>query len=88
MRRKTAVGAALVAAMLTVTLDMSTAEFAELQGLPDQARRARLGMPDTCTPGLSAVKVGTGRSGRLTVRIDCKSAEPAEPPPVGSKPPR
>ena len=78
---------ALVTAVLAVILEMSAVEFAELQRLPTQERRARLGMPDTCTPALSAMKVSKRNSGRVAVLIDCDSAE-VKLPPVRSKSPR
>lgn len=61
-----------------LTLDMSLAEFAELQSLSDEARRARFGLPNSCTPGVSAMKPAVANSDRLIVLIDCKSAEPVQ----------
>jgi hypothetical protein len=61
------------ALLLAFTLDMSAAEFAALQRLPDEARRDRLGMAATCAPGLAAMKGGAGGN-RLTVLVDCKPA--------------
>lgn len=57
---------------------MSLAEFAELQSLSDEARRARFGMSNRCTPSVSAMKPAVANSDRLIVLIDCKSAEPAQ----------
>jgi hypothetical protein len=67
-------GKVLTALLLAFTLDMSAAEFAALQRLPDDARRDRLGMAATCAPGLTAVKGGGAGGDRLTVLVDCKPA--------------
>src|SRR5258708_39083838 len=37
--------------VLALTVEMSAAEFATLQSLPDEGRRDRLGIPATCAPG-------------------------------------
>lgn len=84
--RRGARGEALAALLLALTLDMSAAEFAALQRLPDDARRDRLGVAATCVPGLSAMKGSATGTDRLTVLVDCKPAgrpgpRPAKLPP-------
>jgi hypothetical protein len=72
--------AGIVAAALSGIIYMTPAEFASLQSLSNDARRARLGMPDTCRPGLTAVKMSTKRSGRIAVLISCHKRRPPSPP--------
>jgi hypothetical protein len=71
--------AGIVAAALAGIIYMTPAEFANLQRLSNDARRARLGMPDTCRPGLTAVKMSTKRSGRIAVLVICHKREPPSP---------
>jgi len=61
-----------------LTLEMSVSEFAELQSLSDEERRARFDLPDGCTPGISAMRAAVVSSQRLIVLVDCKAAEPPE----------
>ena len=80
--------AGIVAAALSGIIYMTPAEFASLQSLSNDARRARLGMPDTCRPGLTAVKMSTKRSGRIAVLVSChkrRSPSPPSTPPPGHK---
>lgn len=70
--------ASFVALLLLLTLEMSASEFAELQSLSDEGRRARLGLPDGCTPGISAMRPAVARFRQLIVLIACKSPEPAQ----------
>ena len=72
--------AGIVAAALSGIIYMTPAEFASLQSLSNDARRARLGMPDTCRPGLTAVKMSTKRSGRIAVLVRCHERRPPSPP--------
>ena|GEM_PF-5100937 len=72
--------AGIVAAALSGIIYMTPGEFASLQSLSNDARRARLGMPDTCRPGLTAVKMSTKRSGRIAVLISCHKRRPPSPP--------
>lgn len=67
---------------------MSAAEFAALQSLPEQGRRAQLGMPSTCAPGLTALKGDAAKSDRLTVLVSCKAPDQLEQPPAKLMPPR
>lgn len=66
--RKTLAAAIPVLAMIVY---MSPIEFAELQGLSNEARRQRLGLPDSCRPSLSAVKVSKRKFGRVGVLVRC-----------------
>ena len=59
-------------------MEMSVLEFAELQNLSDEGRRARLDLPDGCTPGISAMRPAAMSAQRLIVLIDCKAPEPAQ----------
>lgn len=70
--------ASFVALLLVLTMEMSLSEFADLQSLSDEGRRARLALPDGCTPGISAMRPAVVSSQRLIVLIDCKSTEPAQ----------
>jgi hypothetical protein len=74
-----AVKAAVLAMMLAVMLDMSAAEFAALQQLPAKERREQLGMRDSCSPRLTAVKEAPAASGHLTVLVTCKAVKESEP---------
>ena len=71
--------AGIVAAALSGIIYMTPAEFASLQSLSNDARRARLGMPDTCRPGLTAVKMSTKRSGRMAVLVSHQRQPPSPP---------
>jgi len=86
--RRGARGKALATLLLAFTLDMSAAEFAALQRLPDEARRDRLGMAATCAPGLTAMKGGGAGGDRLTVLVDCKPAARLGQLPAKLLPPR
>jgi len=70
--------ASFVALLLVLTMEMSSSEFAELQSLSDEGRRARFNLPDGCRSGISAMRPAVKSSQRLIVLIDCKSAEPAQ----------
>ncbi|HEU4437834.1 MAG TPA: hypothetical protein VFT36_01215 [Methylomirabilota bacterium] len=70
----------MIAAALSGIIYMTPAEFANLQSLSNDARRARLGMPETCRPGLTAVKMGTKRSGRIAVLVSCHKRQPPSAP--------
>jgi hypothetical protein len=61
----------LAATALSGIVYMSPVEFADLQRLPNAERRVRLGMPDTCRPKLSALKVSKKSSGRMAVLVSC-----------------
>ncbi len=58
--------------VLALTVEMSAADFATLQSLPDEGRRDRLGRPATCAPGLTALTTDRAGADRLTVLVDCK----------------
>ncbi|HKX05052.1 MAG TPA: hypothetical protein VJX71_21340 [Methylomirabilota bacterium] len=75
--RRTRARAAGVALLMVLTLEMRASEFAQLQSLSDEARRARFDLPDHCTPGISAVQPAATKSDRLIVQITCKPAEPS-----------
>lgn len=66
----------LVAAALSGIIYMTPTEFADLQRLPNEARRAQLRLPDTCRPKLSALKVSAKRSGRMAVLVRCTPRTP------------
>lgn len=55
---------------------MSPAQFADLQRLPNEARRAQLRLPDTCRPKLSALKVSERSSGDMAVLVSCEARRP------------
>jgi hypothetical protein len=76
--------AGIVAAALSGIIYMTPSEFAHLQSLSNDARRARLGMPDTCRPGLTAVKMSSKRSGRIAVLVSCHKRQPPSPPSASS----
>ena len=80
--------AAVFTMMLALTLDMSAAEFAELQRLPAKERREQLGMPATCSPGLTAIKDAPATSGHVTVLVTCKTVKDSEPTQTRLMPPR
>ncbi len=80
--------AAVFTMMLAVTLDMSADEFATLQRLSGKERRERLGMPDTCSPGLTAIKQAPATSGHVTVVVTCKPPRENEPAQTRLMPPR
>jgi hypothetical protein len=74
--------------VIALMLDMSAAEFAALQPLPSQERRDRLGMPATCSPGLTAMKGAVATSAHLAVLVTCKTVPRTEPAPIKLMPPR
>lgn len=62
---------AVAVLLLALTLDLSITEFAELQGLSDEDRRARLGLPAGCRPSLAAIRP-SGATNRVIVLVECK----------------
>jgi hypothetical protein len=75
--------AAWLALLMVLTLEMRPAEFAQLQSLSDEARRARFDLPDHCTPSITATQPTVTKPDRLLVLITCK---PTDPSPHGPKP--
>ena len=61
----------IVATALSGIFYMSPEQFADLQRLPNEERRAQLRLPDTCRPKLSAMKVSKKGSGRMAVLVSC-----------------
>ena len=78
MTRLTRAGAACVALLMVLTLEMRASEFAQLQSLSDEARRARFDLPAHCTPGITAMQPAVTKPDRLLVLITCKPAAPSE----------
>jgi hypothetical protein len=70
--------------LVVLTLEMSVSEFAEVQILSDDARRARFNLPKSCVPGLTALKPAVANSSGLIVLIDCRSGvgTPDQPQPA------
>ncbi len=70
--------------LVVLTLEMSVSEFAEVQILSDDARRARFNLPKSCVPGLTALKPAVAHSSGLIVLIDCRSGDgtPDQPQPA------
>jgi hypothetical protein len=66
--------ASLGVLLLVLTVEMSLAEFAQLQGLSDKERHARFDLPEDCVPGITAMRSAAG-SQRLIVLIDCKAED-------------
>ncbi len=66
--------------VLALSVEMSAADFATLQRLPEEGRRDRLGMPATCAPGLTALKTDRAGADRLMVLVDCKGVRRVEVP--------
>ena len=60
-----------------LTLEVPLREFIELQRLDDGDRRLRLGLPDSCNPGITAMAGAISPSSRLFVLVTC-SPTPAE----------
>jgi len=56
-----------------LTLDVSLAEFVELQRLDDHGRRLRLGLPAPCNPGVTAMMAPGSPARRLVVLITCST---------------
>ncbi len=74
--------ASLTVVLLLLTVEVSQAEFMNLQTLPASALQARFHLPGNCQPVLSAV-ADPSRAGWLIVDVDCRVAKsPATPPPV------
>jgi hypothetical protein len=59
-------------------MEMSVFELADLQSLSDEGRRARLDLPDGCTPGIRAIRPAVASAQRLIVLVDCRGPEPAQ----------
>jgi hypothetical protein len=55
-----------------LTLEVSLPDFIQLQRLDDGDRRALLGLPASCTPGLTAVTGAMAPSRRLFVLVVCE----------------
>jgi hypothetical protein len=55
-----------------LTLEISLPDFIQLQRLDDGDRRVLLGLPATCTPGLTAMAGATDPSRRLFVVVVCE----------------
>jgi hypothetical protein len=70
--------------LVVLTLEMSVAEFADVQILTDDARRARVNLPKSCVRGLTALKPAVASSSGLIVLIDCRSGDgtPDQPQPA------
>ena len=54
-----------------LSVDLSLAEFLEIQSLDEGDRRTRLGLPTTCIPGLTAMMRMASPSDQVTVMISC-----------------
>jgi hypothetical protein len=59
--------------MLTVafSLNMPVEEFVAFQRLPDRELKVRLGLPDSCTPRLTAMQSGSRQADHVTVEVRC-----------------
>jgi len=55
----------------SLTVDLSLAEFLEIQRLDEGDRRTRLGLPKTCIPGLTAMMRMASPADQVTVMISC-----------------
>ncbi len=72
----------LTMVLLLLTVEVSQAEFMNLQTLPAPALQARFHLLGNCQPMLSAL-ADPSRAGWLIVDVDCRVAKsPAAPPPV------
>ena len=60
-------------AMGILTLELSAAEFAQLQRLSDPERRARFDLPGSCSPTFTATQSMDARPSRLRVMVECRS---------------
>ena len=59
--------------MLTVafSLNMPVEEFVAFQRLPDRELKVRLGLPDSCTPRLTAMQSGSRQADHVKVEVRC-----------------
>jgi hypothetical protein len=79
--RLTRARAAWVALLMVLTREMRASEFAQLQSLSDEPRRARFDLPAHCTPGITAMQPAVTKPDWLLVLITCKPMEPSAPGP-------
>ena len=63
--------------MLTVvlSLNMPVEEFVAFQRLPDRELKIRLGLPDSCTPRVTARQSGSRQADHVKVEVRCGEAE-------------
>ena len=54
-----------------LTVDLSISEFLEIQRLDEGDRRTRLGLPENCIPGLTAMLRTTSPADHVVVIISC-----------------
>jgi hypothetical protein len=59
--------------MLTValSLNMPVEEFVAFQRLPNRELKVRLGLPDSCTPRLTAMQSGSRQADHVKVEVRC-----------------
>lgn len=64
-----------MSALVVMVIEMSIAEFIAVQRLSDRGRRHRFGLPQSCTPKLTATR---GVTGRVVVVVTCEDSDEPE----------
>lgn len=60
-----------LAVIAILTLNLSVAEFVDLQQLTPQERKTRLHLPAGCVPQMMAMKTGSRETDRIMVEVRC-----------------
>ena len=68
---------------MALSLNMPLEEFIAFQRLPDRELKVRLGLPDSCTPRVTAMHSGSRQADHVKVEVRCR--ETADP---GAKQPK
>jgi hypothetical protein len=58
-----------------LALNLSVAEFVELQQLTPQDRKTRLHLPAGCVPQMMAMKTGSRETDRIMVEVRCAAVD-------------
>jgi hypothetical protein len=58
-----------------LALNLSVAEFVELQQLTPQDRKTRLHLPAACVPQMMAMKTGSRETDRIMVEVRCAEVD-------------
>ena len=71
---------------VALSLNMPVEEFIAFQRLPDRELKIRLGLPDSCTPRVTAMQLGSSQADHVKVEVRC--GEPGSPEAKQPKMPR
>jgi hypothetical protein len=63
------------ALIVILALNLSVAEFVDVQQLTPQERKTRLHLPAGCVPQMMAMKTGSRGTDRIMVEVRCAEAD-------------